>query len=86
MHHSRNVSAEMAILAIAAAALAACSRNTPAQTGEPPAFSVGVTPIRRMPLEHRLTLSSELVPFQEIDVYAKESGFVQKLLWTTALV
>jgi RND family efflux transporter MFP subunit len=27
-----------------------------------------------------LTLSSELVPFQEIDVYAKESGFVRQLL------
>jgi RND family efflux transporter MFP subunit len=70
----------MAILAIAAAALAGCSRNNPAQAGETPtAVTVGVTPIRRMPLEHKLTLSSELVPFQEIDVYAKESGFVQKL-------
>src|SRR5208282_4466006 len=28
----------------------------------------------------QITLSSELVPFQEIDVYAKESGFVKKLL------
>jgi RND family efflux transporter MFP subunit len=28
----------------------------------------------------QLTLSSELVPFQEIDVYAKESGFVNQLL------
>jgi regulator of RNase E activity RraA len=27
----------------------------------------------------QITLSSELVPFQEIDVYAKESGYVQKL-------
>lgn len=26
-----------------------------------------------------LTVSSELVPFQEIDVFAKESGFVSKL-------
>ena len=26
-----------------------------------------------------MTLSSELVPFQEIDVYAKESGYVKKL-------
>jgi RND family efflux transporter MFP subunit len=32
-----------------------------------------------MPLERRLTLSSELVPFQEIDVYAKESGYVKIL-------
>jgi RND family efflux transporter MFP subunit len=30
-------------------------------------------------LSRQITLSSELVPFQEIDVYAKESGYVQKL-------
>ena len=33
-----------------------------------------------MPLSRSLTLSSELVPFQEIDVYAKESGYVKELL------
>jgi RND family efflux transporter MFP subunit len=33
----------------------------------------------RKSLRRQLTLSSELVPFQEIDVYAKESGYVQKL-------
>jgi RND family efflux transporter MFP subunit len=33
-----------------------------------------------MPLSRSLTLSSELVPFQEIDVYAKESGYVKQLL------
>jgi RND family efflux transporter MFP subunit len=31
-------------------------------------------------LARHITLSSELVPFQEIDVYAKESGYVKKLL------
>jgi RND family efflux transporter MFP subunit len=30
-------------------------------------------------VSRQITLSSELVPFQEIDVYAKESGYVQKL-------
>jgi RND family efflux transporter MFP subunit len=34
----------------------------------------------RKSLQRQITLSSELVPFQEIDVYAKESGFVKKLL------
>jgi RND family efflux transporter MFP subunit len=43
------------------------------------AVTVGVTNVSRKSLEHHVTLSSELVPFQEIDVYAKESGFVQKL-------
>ncbi len=31
-------------------------------------------------LGRQITLSSELVPFQEIDVYAKESGYVKKLM------
>lgn len=41
--------------------------------------SVGVTKIGRKTLERKLIQSSELVPFQEIDVYAKESGFVKTL-------
>jgi len=31
------------------------------------------------PVAQRLTLSSELVPFQEIEVYAKEAGYVKEL-------
>ncbi len=42
--------------------------------------SVGVTKVGRKTLERQLTLSSELVPFQEVDVYAKESGYVKDLL------
>jgi RND family efflux transporter MFP subunit len=38
-----------------------------------------VTKVVRKSLGRQITLSSELVPFQEIDVYAKESGFVKKL-------
>lgn len=44
------------------------------------AVTVGVTRVERRPLGRQLTISSELVPFQEIDVYAKESGFVSRLL------
>lgn len=72
----------IASLAILAAGLISCSRGATAranETSQAATLVVGVTPVRRMPLERRLTLSSELVPFQEIDVYAKESGFVQKL-------
>lgn len=47
---------------------------------EQQAVSVGVTKVERRPLERQLTVSSELVPFQEIDVYAKESGFIDQLL------
>jgi len=51
--------------------------NPPVNGGE---VSVGVVSVKSMPLSRSLTLSSELVPYQEIDVYAKESGYVSKLL------
>jgi RND family efflux transporter MFP subunit len=35
--------------------------------------------VLRKTLSRDITLSSELVPFQEIDVYAKEAGYVKKL-------
>ena len=41
--------------------------------------TVGVTKVVKKSLGRQLTLSSELVPFQEIDVYAKESGYVKQL-------
>src|SRR5499427_1179247 len=41
--------------------------------------TVGVTKVVKKSLGRDLTLSSELVPFQEIEVYAKESGYVKKL-------
>ena len=47
--------------------------------GNQGAVTVGVTKVSRKSLQRQITLSSELVPFQEIDVYAKESGYVQKL-------
>ena len=45
-----------------------------------PTITVGVAKVVRKSLGRDITLSSELVPFQEIDVYAKESGYVKKLL------
>ncbi len=71
----------LAVLAIGA--LAGCGRSTAAKVGGDgtPAQSVtvGVFKVGRKTLDRQLTVSSELVPFQEIDVYAKESGFVRKL-------
>ena len=43
------------------------------------AREVGVVKVARKALERTLTVSSELIPFQQIDVYAKESGFVRQL-------
>jgi RND family efflux transporter MFP subunit len=54
-------------------------RNHGVEASTTSAVTVGVTNISRKTLRRELTLSSELVPFQEIDVYAKESGYVKKL-------
>ena len=40
---------------------------------------MGVVKVIRKNVGRTLTVSSELVPFQEIDVFAKESGFVKDL-------
>jgi RND family efflux transporter MFP subunit len=49
------------------------------KSDSPAAVTGGVTKVIRKSLQRQITLSSELVPFQQIDVYAKESGFVKKL-------
>jgi RND family efflux transporter MFP subunit len=61
--------------------LSSCSgdRSGQVQAGGP-TIAVGVTKVVKKSLGRHITLSSELVPFQEIDVYAKESGYVKKLL------
>ena len=41
--------------------------------------TVGVVRAEIRPLANHLTVSSELVPFQEIEVYAKEAGYVRTL-------
>jgi len=82
--------ATVAIFVVLAVELAACGANESrvkagSNPASPPAadagdVSVGVVRVKSMPMARSLTLSSELVPFQEIDVYAKESGYVKTLL------
>lgn len=74
------------MLAALAVALASCSSSSKVQAKDPGEtaadsgeVSVGVAKVGRKTLERTLDLSSELVPFQEIDVYAKEAGFVKEL-------
>ncbi len=59
--------------------LSSCSGGEKKVQASEPAVTVGVTKVVKKSLGRQITLSSELVPFQEIDVYAKESGFVKKL-------
>ncbi len=70
-----------AMMAAMAITLSSCSgsSNERVHTNEP-TVTVGVTKVMKKSLGRQITLSSELVPFQEIDVYAKESGYVKKLL------
>jgi len=62
--------------------LAACGKHEPVRADSDPetAQHVGVAKVTRQNLHTQLTVSSELVPFQEIDVYAKESGYVHDLM------
>ncbi len=70
----------MGLAAMLALGLSSCSaRNKKVEASAQQAVTVGVTRVVKKTLSRQITLSSELVPFQEIDVYAKESGYVQKL-------
>jgi RND family efflux transporter MFP subunit len=79
--NSRKFSAALGCAALVTAGLSSCSGTSSVGAhGESQAgVTVGVVKAVPKPLQRQLTVSSELVPFQEIDVYAKESGFVQKL-------
>ena len=69
-----------AVLAAVAFAFSSCSgRGNEKVHASGPTITVGVTKVVKKSLGREITLSSELVPFQEIDVYAKESGYVKSL-------
>ena len=70
-----------ALAVIMAVELVACSGGGDRSVQASGAIvTVGVARVEKKSLGRQITLSSELVPFQEIDVYAKESGYVKKLL------
>jgi RND family efflux transporter MFP subunit len=65
--------------ALLALGLSSCNGGRNVKASAEQAVTVGVTSVVKKTVSREITLSSELVPFQEIDVYAKESGYVQKL-------
>jgi len=70
-----------ALLAAMAIDVSSCSGNESGRVqAKGQTITVGVAKVVKKSLGRDITLSSELVPFQEIDVYAKESGYVKKLL------
>ncbi|MGA3025903.1 MAG: efflux RND transporter periplasmic adaptor subunit [Bryobacteraceae bacterium] len=63
------------------ATLSSCGRHVAsAKAAEVAEVTVGTTRVQMQAMAQHLTVSSELVPFQEIDVYAKEAGYVKQLL------
>lgn len=75
------LSAGLVIVLAAAAIISSCSRHevSAKTTDSSSVATVGITPVKTEALAQHLTLSSELVPFQEIDIYAKEAGYVKQL-------
>lgn len=62
------------------AGLAGCGREQKAQADDPANAPVAaVVKVARHNLGSELEIASEFLPFQEIDVYAKVSGYIQKL-------
>jgi RND family efflux transporter MFP subunit len=73
------LAAVVAALALAVTLSSCSGGDTSKVEADSPSTTVAVTRVAKMSLGRQITLSSELVPFQEIDVYAKESGYVKKL-------
>jgi RND family efflux transporter MFP subunit len=69
------------LISLGIGVFASCGKTEKVQARDPGVaeVSAGVVKIGRKPLGRTLTVSSELVPFQEIDVFAKESGYIKDL-------
>ena len=64
----------------AVALLAGCgAASKPSSVDAATAQRVAVVPVTRQNISTTLEIASEFQPFQEIDVYAKVSGYIQKL-------
>ena len=73
-----------ALTATVAGAMAGCSGNHKAEADQTDqdartAPTAPVVKVARQNLANELEIASEFLPYQEIDVYAKVSGYIQKL-------
>jgi RND family efflux transporter MFP subunit len=64
---------------LAAALLGGCGSTGKTKADESDAPTVAVVKVTRQNLSNDLEIASEFLPYQEIDVYAKVSGYIQKL-------
>ncbi|MGH9452267.1 MAG: efflux RND transporter periplasmic adaptor subunit [Terriglobia bacterium] len=77
-----------AIVAAAVTMVSSCSRPTiraAGDTANASTVAAGVVKVERRDLSNELEIASEFIPYQEIDVHAKVSGYVKKLFinWGT---
>ncbi len=70
---------ELTVALLVAGLAAGCSSHKAEADAPPGAPVVPVTKVVRRDLANTLEIASEFKPFQEIEVYAKVSGYVQKL-------
>src|ERR1700758_1383647 len=66
-------------LFLVAALLAGCGTSGKTKAGAADAPNVAVVKVTRQNLSNELEIASEFLPFQEVEVYAKVSGYIQKL-------
>lgn len=73
--------AVLALLAGVLAATSSCSHTAmgDATRGQAATVTVGVVTASRQDLSNDLKIASEFIPYQEIDVHAKVSGYIKKL-------
>ena len=68
-----------ALLFLVATLLVGCGSSGKTKADAADAPNVAVIKVTRQNLSNELEIASEFLPFQEIDVYAKVSGYIQKL-------
>lgn len=82
IHSVRCLGVALIIAAVLMGSLTSCRSQTvkaKETASVPQGREIGVVRVARKTLRRTLVVSAELVPFQQIDVYAKESGFVRQL-------
>src|ERR1700722_6443354 len=77
--HAGFVSVLIALLGLSMSGCSGQKGSAVAAKGPETAGSVGTAEVQLRPIAQHLTVSSELVPFQEIGVYAKEAGYLKQL-------
>lgn len=70
----------LVLLILCAAPLAGCGSGNNTKAENPTAaVRVAAVKVARHDISNELEIASEFLPFQEVDVYAKVSGYIQKL-------